>query len=77
MRSVSTPRIQELSHPANLDPLIRIDVTRELINDGLLGGARRVVEIHDHRDGPLVVLDHQLQEEAIEVPVAGGFQLWC
>ena len=56
---------EHLLHAGDLDALVGLDVTRELVDLRLLAAAGGV-ELVDHLQGALVVLDHGLEEQPVE-----------
>src|SRR6516225_549110 len=62
-------------HDADFDRLIREDVRGKLINDVVLRGAVCLEEIVDHVDRALMVTDHSLQEQPVELGTSGLVEL--
>src|SRR5579883_2588132 len=54
-------------HPLDLGTLVRVDVGRELEDLGRLRRARGVEEVGDHRQRALVMADHSLEEQPLEL----------
>ena len=63
----SEVRAQHRLHPGDLGGLIDVDVVGELEHGLVLGGAVGAEQLLHHGDGALVVLDHEGQEQAVEV----------
>ena len=64
--------LEHRAHAIDFHPLIGIDIRREREDVAFLSGARRLEQLVDHRDRAAVVLDHALQEQAIELHALGG-----
>jgi hypothetical protein len=72
---LTEPRGEKRLHPVDLGLLVGIHVRRKTVEVGVLCGARAGEEIGHHDDGAAVVVDHPLEEEAVELVAAGGRQL--
>src|SRR5215213_10395772 len=66
---------EHLLHPHDLGRLIGADVRGQLEYALLLRGAGRVEQLLHHRHGALVVLDHEAEEQAVELGAARGIEL--
>src|SRR5918992_5557410 len=66
-RNAELERGEHLLHPLDLGRLIDVDVGGELEHGLVLPGAIRAEQVLDHRDGARVVLDHEGQEQLVEL----------
>src|SRR5690349_4124984 len=62
-------------HARDFGGLIDMDVVRELEHEFVLRGAVVRQQVLDHRHGALVVLDHVLQKQFVELRSASGVEL--
>src|SRR5580765_1526585 len=71
LRSLACIRAQHQAHAFNFRILIRVHIRGEAKDIELLASARTGKKLIDHRERTLVVLDHEGQEEPVEVRSAG------
>src|SRR5256712_2258114 len=70
--SLSTPVevVQHAAHVVNFAGLIGVHIGGEPEDGPVLGGPRGGEQLRHHRDGALVVLNHEREEQAGELPAA-------
>lgn len=68
----SGPPSEHLPHALDLDDLIGLHVGGEAENLSLLAAAFRCEEVVHHLHGPLMMVDHEFQEEAVELLARRG-----
>ncbi len=68
-------RTQKGVHPPDLRLLVGLDVRGEAEDGSRLRRARRGVQVGDHDERALVVADHILEEEPVEVGAGRGGEL--
>src|SRR5881394_2397575 len=74
-RSLACVRAQHQAHAFYFRILIRVYIRGEAKDVELLASARRGKKLIDHREGTLVVLNHERQEEPIELRPACRVEL--
>src|SRR5688500_11470052 len=66
---------QHLRHSGDLGGLVHVHIGRKLEHGPVLDGARCADELLDHRDPATVMLDHEDEEEAVELRALRFFEL--